>query len=187
MVRRVGFGGDEEGSEKPARAIKSKPAELRPLPGDPVKKEPMGLGARIFSVGFLSIWLIGWSGGIVFAAVQLITGSDFSRFFLVIWLAAATVAWYFAAKTLVNLVKNRPVTLGRTAATTQTEAPEQPKTRPVKLTQKEVLIKAAQIALTVGVAIRMDNDFIFMILFFWAGNEFRLALKRGVDWDGTGR
>ncbi len=89
MVRRVGFGNKE--------------AERRPASRDTgragVQDPAGGIGARLFTLAFLSVWLIGWTAGIVFAANAVrASEAPFSEFFLIFWLLGAGLGWVFAVR-----------------------------------------------------------------------------------------
>ena len=110
MVRRIGFGNSElpeDISEKPDdSSAQSTYARLKASP----KATPQfqSLGARIFGVLFLGVWLIGWTAGIGFAAFALFNSdSGFSKVFLFIWLSAAIIGWWFAFRTLIRLLKGK--------------------------------------------------------------------------------
>lgn len=70
-------------------------------------KLPTGAG-RVFAGVFLSVWLIGWSTGIVFAFGALLSewGTGPSLF-LIVWLTFAILGWFFAVGFLFKIIRGR--------------------------------------------------------------------------------
>ncbi len=103
MARRVGFGNRDSGrsAPPPVRDREQPPAE-RP---EPTYEERLARGnkmlfsIRLFSLAFLSIWLLGWSAGIIFAVMSILNSDHpFTEFFLIIWALGASLGWVVAAR-----------------------------------------------------------------------------------------
>ena len=77
MVRRVGFGNkdNEESGVTTAELIKSR----LDSDAEPQDTKSMSGPARVFTIIFLGVWLIGWSGGIIFAVFALFNGYEIGR------------------------------------------------------------------------------------------------------------
>jgi hypothetical protein len=110
MVRRIGFGNtklpEDIGQEPDTSSVESAYARLKA--DTEATPQFQSLGARIFGVLFLGVWLIGWTGGIGFATFALFSSdTGFSKVFLFIWLSAAVIGWWFAVRTLIRLLKGK--------------------------------------------------------------------------------
>ncbi len=87
MIRRVGFG-NREAERRPAARGTGRADARNPA---------TGIGVRLSTLAFLSVWLIGWTAGIVFAASAVFRSeAPFSEFFLIFWLLGASLGWVFA-------------------------------------------------------------------------------------------
>ncbi|MEO1331360.1 MAG: hypothetical protein AAFW46_17045 [Pseudomonadota bacterium] len=65
---------------------------------------------RLFMIGFLSLWLTGWSAGIYFAATEFWRGFSRGEFggdtlFLGFWVTVASVAWAIAMRVLIGAIR----------------------------------------------------------------------------------
>lgn len=98
MARRIGFGNKPVDKEPVQANDRAAPAPAKPA-----------IAARLFGVGFLSVWLIGWTAGIVFAIRQaLVEEAVFARGFLIFWSVAAIIGWIFAVRALFGLLMGKP-------------------------------------------------------------------------------
>lgn len=109
MVRRVGFGKpplpedinslpDDEATQSTYSRLKNSPAEPIVLP----------LFARLVSASFLGLWLLGWSAGIIFSALEFLKSDAMdTKIFLGIWVTFALFGWWFAARTFVSLLRGK--------------------------------------------------------------------------------
>lgn len=62
---------------------------------------------RVFVGLFLTVWLIGWTAGIVFAALALFDGAggdNFATVFLVFWITFALFGWVVAVRKLLSII-----------------------------------------------------------------------------------
>ena len=147
MVRRVGFGRDAgEARETPKRPARQAPAAPPPKPpkppraaaargrepavGKPPKGAPTGAATgqssrpsvgRLIAAVFLFIWLAGWTVGLL-AGIAAFSdeaggGDTFDSGFLAIWIAVAGIAWLFAARALLRLLRGQPIRARKTDAT----------------------------------------------------------------------
>jgi hypothetical protein len=197
MVRRVGFGNkdNEESGLTTAELIKSRLDSA----AEPQDTKPMSGPVRVFTIIFLGVWLLGWSGGIIFAVIALFTGNDFSKFFLIFWIVLASAGWLFAVKALRALlrgesisgapVKERKAHVSDTRNTPTTlpdSVPNKPDSvqdrdtsiRATQLSRNELLFKVAKIVAAVLIAIRIESNIMFLILFLWAGKEIWSLLRK---------
>lgn len=107
MARRVGFGNKKnDGSEEfSAEVLKSR----MDAAAEPIDSKPMGAGMRLFMIVFIGVWLIGWTGGIIFATFALFADSGFSKVFMFVWLVAAIIGWTFAFRTIGKLIRGEQI------------------------------------------------------------------------------
>ena len=97
--------------------------------------EGSGIG-WIIAIVFLSLWLVGWTVGI-FAAVAVFSqdfgglgdGDAFGQVFLAVWIIIAGVGWWFAARTLLRLLRRKPLHAGRNVVRSRSDATRPPSTR----------------------------------------------------------
>ena len=114
MARRVGFGGSEKPEKRKERAARNRrhssesAADLTELAERSLPK-----AGRLIGGGFLSLWLIGWSAGIVFATLMFFSswrdGDTAAAAFLLIWVTFAIVGWVFAVKALKKIIRGEPM------------------------------------------------------------------------------
>lgn len=195
MVRRVGFG-----KSKDERSDLTSVPLTKPTPrATKTDAEPMSGPARVFTIIFLGVWLLGWSGGIIFAVVALFTGNDFSKFFLIFWIVLASAGWLFAVKALRALLRGESISgapvkerkahvsdTRNTPATLPEPVPNKPGSvqdrdtsiRATQLSRNELLFKVAKIVVAVLIAIRLESNIMFIILFLWAGKEIWSLLRK---------
>ena len=191
MVRRVGFG-----ESKDERSDLTSVPQTKPTPrATKTDAEPMSGPVRVFTILFLGVWLLGWSGGIIFAVIALFTGNDFSKFFLIFWIVLASAGWLFAVKALRALLrgeqisgglvkerKARPAPDHETSSTLPAPVPRtQGKDTPIRamqLSRNELLFKVAKIVVAVLIAIQIESNIVFIILFLWAGKEIWSLLRK---------
>lgn len=199
MVRRIGFGKSklpEDIGELPDdSSVESTYARLKAN----TKATPQfqSLGAQIFGVVFLGVWLLGWSGAIIFATYELLTGNDFSKFFLVFWIVLASGGWVFAAKTLRALLRGEKIFGGEVKArkTRASDSRKTPATHPapnkpgsvqgrdtsiraIQLSGNELLFKITKIVVAVLIAIWVESTIMFIILLLWVGKEIWSLLQK---------
>ena len=188
MVRRVGFGNSKDERSD----LTSVPLTKRDRRAAKTDETSMSGPARVFTILFLTVWLIGWSGGIIFAVIALFNGNDFSKFFLIFWIVIASAGWVFGAKTLGTLLRGgsisgAPVKARKSSAKTAPEPlPNKPGSvqdrdttiRALQLTRNELLFKVAKIIVAVLIAIRIDSNIMFLILFLWAAKEIWSLLQK---------
>ena len=104
MARRVGFGNKDKGryTPPPAGAQDTAPPSPRPEPTYEerlARGNKMLTGIRLFALAFLTIWLLGWTLGIVAAVVSIYNSEQpFTEFFLIIWVLGASLGWVIAAR-----------------------------------------------------------------------------------------
>lgn len=184
MVRRVGFGDSKEKRSDltSVPVTKSNPRAAK------TDAKSMSLPARVFAIIFLCIWLLGWSGAIIFATYELFAGNDFSKFFLIFWIILASGGWLFALKTLRALLRGEQISGGviRERKPRVSDTENTPATRPepvpnarntdasikaTQLTKNELMFKIGKIIVAVLIAIRIESNFMFIVLFLWAGKE----------------
>ncbi|PIB25920.1 hypothetical protein BFP76_13070 [Amylibacter kogurei] len=101
MVRRVGF-------SEPDKEARRKRGVYKNTANDPPKPqhendEPQS--SRLFTLIFLSVWLIGWSTAIYFVFNVIIRGEG--GVFLYVWLIAALIGWCFVVFILFTLIFNK--------------------------------------------------------------------------------
>ncbi len=110
MTRRIGFGeGEKREKERRADAARRRAATERPQAPAPAReKDGMSAVGRLLLGLFLTVWLIGWSAGIYFAASAMF-GGDGPAFFLAIWLAFAIFGWIIAVRFLFRIVAGQPI------------------------------------------------------------------------------
>ncbi|MEM7270790.1 MAG: hypothetical protein AAF401_16255 [Pseudomonadota bacterium] len=100
MVRRVGFG-DRYGERRTDKRIET--AERTSSP------RRSGV-SRVFIGGFLIVWLVGWTSGIVFALSEIVEqGLGAADFGLFVWVAFAVIGWIFAVVMLFRVITGRPL------------------------------------------------------------------------------
>ena len=120
MIRRVGFN-NERRNRPVARPSASDNTPPTDMPSDKsagasnLRFEPPRIMALLAAqkkpvvwliIGFLSLWLAGWTLGIVFMAVMLLVGGmDGEGSFPLIWLGFASVAWVFVVWMLFWLIR----------------------------------------------------------------------------------
>ena len=74
-------------------------------------KTPMSRGARIYGIGFMTVWLTGWTFGcyLAFGTWMMLEWGEEGSIFLLVWLSFAIPAWFLAAWTLVRLIRGDDV------------------------------------------------------------------------------
>ena len=84
-------------------------SSMPPLSG--TNRVPMNV-QRLFTLIFVTGWLIAWSAGIFMALMMFLRtfGSGFSTVFLGGWLMAAIAGWVFAANTIYKILAGLPIT-----------------------------------------------------------------------------
>jgi len=102
MVKRVGFGRRKEKPEN--RSASPAPSTRQPNTNNVAD---MSAGARVFQLGFIAVWLVGWSVGIGIAFVFLFSGDGFSTAFLTFWIVVASIFWIIAVRRLIALVRGK--------------------------------------------------------------------------------
>ena len=115
MARRVGFGGSEK-PERPKRRATA-PDDRHSTDGaadlTELAERSLPIAGRLIGGGFLILWLIGWSAGIVFATLMLFSswrdGDTAAAGFLLIWVTFAIVGWVFAVKALRKVIRGEEV------------------------------------------------------------------------------
>ena len=190
MVRRVGFGDSKEKRSD----LTSVPSTKHASRAAKTDAKPMSVPARVFAIIFLCIWLLGWSGAIIFATYELFAGNDFSKVFLIFWIILAGGGWLFALKTLRALLRGEQISGGviRERKPRNSDTGNTPKTRPdpvpnarntdtslkaTQLTRNELMFKIGKIVIAVLIAIQVESNIMFMILFLWAGKEIWSILR----------
>lgn len=72
---------------------------------DKTPSGPSSVAGRLFVIGFLSLWLAGWSTGIVFAFGALMAEwGDAPSLFLIVWLTIAVFGWFMAVGFLLKTI-----------------------------------------------------------------------------------
>jgi hypothetical protein len=196
MVRRIGFGNSKEKRSDLTPVPRSKPTPR----ATKTDVKPMSGLARVFTILFIGVWLLGWSGVIIFATIELFTGDDFSKLFLVFWIVLASGGWLFAVKTLRALLRGEQIFGGevkgrktrasdsrKTPATRPDSVPNKPGSvqdrdtsiRATQLSRNELLFKIAKIVVAVLIAIWIESNIMFIILLLWAGKEVWSLLQKG--------
>ena len=191
MVRRVGFG-----ESKDERSDLTSVPQTKPTPrATKTDAEPMSGPVRVFTIIFLGVWLLGWSGGIIFAVSALFTDNDFSKFFLIFWIVLASAGWLFAVKALRALLRGEQISGGSVKERKARPAPDRempstptapvPRTqgkgtpiRAMQLSRNELLFKITKIVVAVLIAIQIESNIVFIILFLWAGKEIWSLLRK---------
>ena len=80
-------------------------------PASPDAPERMSRGKRLWAIGFLTVWLFGWTFG-VYVALETRLGLSPGQegyIFMTIWLAAAIPAWFFVVWILFRLYRGDDV------------------------------------------------------------------------------
>lgn len=96
-----------ESAAAPTRSASARPGAVSPAPKDKPSGLPTGIG-RLVVGAFLTVWLIGWTAGIVFAFGALMSEWDSDAgvsVFLIIWLTFATAGWVFVVRILAKLIR----------------------------------------------------------------------------------
>lgn len=77
-------------------------------PAHDAPADHLGWGERLFTIVFITGWLIAWSFGIFVAAAQLLTGAKGGAgVFLFGWLIGAIAGWFAAAHTLIQAIRGK--------------------------------------------------------------------------------
>lgn len=73
--------------------------------------EPMSRGKRVFLIAFLTVWLFGWTFGVllVLAEWRSTTSQSDDFIFMSIWLCVGIPGWFFVAWTLFRLYRGDDV------------------------------------------------------------------------------
>ncbi len=123
MVRRVGFGSpsdraqeekeDQErakriaerlAADKRAAATRTKPKTNRPDKNS-VALGALSKGPKVLMFVFLSVWLVGWTIGIIFAFDTFSSSGEwFTRIFLSVWLLFAIIGWFVVVGVLLRIL-----------------------------------------------------------------------------------
>ncbi|MCP5076402.1 MAG: hypothetical protein GY947_24315 [Rhodobacteraceae bacterium] len=116
MVRRIGFSEDKVDKTRKSTAdryLDEFRAKGRKQAAEVTKKaarvqtKPTERKRQWVAIVFLFIWLLLWTGGIIAAAGAFLQGED--RGFLAIWIAFATLGWFFAVFMLKKLLRGKPL------------------------------------------------------------------------------
>lgn len=100
MVRRVGFGNAEAvDNRRPSRKSKTRANT------DRSDVSEMSASSRAAQFLFLLIWLVGWSGGILFGIIMMLGNDGIPIIFLAFGVAFALVFWIAVAKRLIALLR----------------------------------------------------------------------------------
>ncbi|GGA15207.1 hypothetical protein [Neptunicoccus cionae] len=113
MARKVGF--SKPDTEAKRSIADSYLDEFRQRHNHELSPDPYGAKQERkrnwFVIVFLTLWLTGWSGGILLVSAILRDGNGDS--FLYIWLAAAVLGWGVAVYVLIQQLKGRPLSKGK--------------------------------------------------------------------------
>ena len=71
--------------------------------------ESVSTAGRIAGIVFLSLWLIGWTFGIIMVSGLFFADDGPQRWFALVWLAAAVFGWFFAVYALWRLILGKPL------------------------------------------------------------------------------
>ena len=103
MARRVGFKDAQAGGRRDHHSNSTADAD---------EAAPNAGGFRWFLIGFLTIWLAGWTAGIVFAFAGYAEAAAKDMFlgvFLFVWIVFALAGWVFVVRILVRLLRGQPL------------------------------------------------------------------------------